>query len=46
MFWNILGSVAMKIFLFFLDGNNNCRVSTKQKQTGPVVLAETQVILF
>ena len=31
IFWNILGSVGMKIFLFFLEGNKNCRVGTKKK---------------
>ena len=31
----------MKIFLFFLEGNENCRVGTKQ--TGSVGLAETLV---
>ena len=32
IFWNILGSVGMKIFfIFFLEGNKNCRVGTKKK---------------
>ena len=41
IFLNILGSVGMKIFYFFLKGNNNCRIGIKK--TGSVGLVETQV---